>query len=99
GRYSAETRRKEFAENRGAATLGGPEPASAATPHPPLLASLQKPLIFIDSKSPLKPDRGWRQIAGPKLSPSELHCGTVTDGPNGQWEGGQYRRIEARNRH
>ena len=32
---------------------------------------------FIGSKPPLKPDRAWRQIAGPKLSPSQLHCGLV----------------------
>jgi len=50
-----------------------------------------------DFIAPKSPNRGWRQIAGPKLSPSQLHCGTVPDGPNGQWEGGQYRRIEARN--
>jgi len=57
-----------------------------------------KTLDFIGSKPPLKPDRAWRQIAGPKLSPSQLHCATVPDGPNGQWEGGKYRRIEDRNR-
>ena len=32
-----------------------------------------KTLDFIDSKRPLKPDRAWRQIAGPKLSPSQLY--------------------------
>ena len=41
-----------------------------------------------DFIAPKSPNRGWRQIAGPKLSPSQLHCGTVPDGPNGQWEGG-----------
>jgi hypothetical protein len=32
---------------------------------------------FIGSKPPLTPDRAWRQIAGPKLSPSQLHCALV----------------------
>ena len=32
---------------------------------------------FIGPKLLLKPDRAWRQIAGPKLSPSQLHCGFV----------------------
>jgi hypothetical protein len=36
-----------------------------------------KTLDFIESKPPLKPDRAWRQIAGPKLSRSQLHCGLV----------------------
>jgi hypothetical protein len=33
--------------------------------------------VFIGSKPPLKPDRAWRQIAGPKLSPSQLRCSLV----------------------
>ena len=36
-----------------------------------------KTLDFIGSKRSLKPDRAWRQIAGPKLSPTQLHCGLV----------------------
>jgi hypothetical protein len=36
-----------------------------------------KTLDFIDSRQPLKPDRTWRQVTGPKLTPSELHCGLV----------------------
>ena len=31
----------------------------------------------IGSKRPLKPDRAWRQLAGAKLTPSQLHCGLV----------------------
>ena len=45
----------KFAEKRDAATLGGPEPASAATPHQPLLARLQKPLILLGRNG--HPDR------------------------------------------
>jgi hypothetical protein len=38
-----------------------------------------------------KSGRAWRQVAGPKLSPSQFHCATVPDG-------GAYERIEAENR-
>jgi hypothetical protein len=61
----------------------------------PELAS--KTLDFIDAKVPLKPDRAWRVVAGPELSTSAFHCATIPDGPNGAWEGGGHRRIEARN--
>jgi hypothetical protein len=50
------------------------------------------------AKSPLRTDRAWTIVAGPKLSPSQLHCATVPDGPGGSWKGGEYRRIEAKNR-
>jgi hypothetical protein len=29
---------------------------------------------------------------------SQLHCATVQDGPNCEWSGGEYERIEAKNR-
>ena len=32
---------------------------------------------FIGPKLLLKPDRAWRQIAGPKLTASQLYCGLV----------------------
>ena len=41
------------------------------------VSSASKTPDFIDSKPPLKPDRAWRRIAGPKLSPSQLHCALV----------------------
>ena len=41
------------------------------------VSSTSKTPDFIDSKAPLNPDRAWRQIAGPKLSPSQLHCALV----------------------
>jgi hypothetical protein len=40
----------------------------------------------------------WRIIAGPALTPSQMHCATVPDGPDCKWEGGSYERIEAQNR-
>jgi hypothetical protein len=46
---------------------------------------------------PLKPGRAWRIIAG-TLTPSQFHCATVPDGPDCQWKGGEYERIEAKNR-
>jgi hypothetical protein len=45
---------------------------------------------------PVKPRRSWFTVAGPELSPDQLHCATVPDGPD--WEGGPHQRIEAQNR-
>lgn len=53
---------------------------------------------FIDPKTPPKPDRAWHIVAGPELSRSALHCATVPDGKDRQWNGGEYERIEAKNR-
>src|SRR5215831_6105510 len=50
------------------------------------------------TSEPLKRDRPWFVVAGSKVSASVLHCATVPDGPNGQWEDGKYRRIEDRSR-
>ena len=52
----------------------------------------------IGVKTPLKPGRAWRIIAGPELTATQLHCATVPDGLDGMWEGGSYQRIEAANR-
>jgi hypothetical protein len=49
-------------------------------------------------KSGLKPDRTWHIVAGPELTPSQLHCATVPDGPACQWKDGAYERVEAKNR-
>ena len=46
---------------------------------------------------PLKPGRAWRIIAG-TLTPSQFHCATVPDGPDCQWKGGEFQRLEAKNR-
>jgi hypothetical protein len=40
----------------------------------------------------------WRIVAGPELIASRFHCATIADGPNCEWKGGEYQRIEARNR-
>ena len=37
-------------------------------------------------------------VAGPGLDPSAFHCATVPDGLDCQWEGGEYRRLEAKNK-
>jgi hypothetical protein len=39
----------------------------------------------------------WRQVAGPPLSPRSFGAAVIPDGPHG-WEGGEYERIEAKNR-
>jgi hypothetical protein len=46
----------------------------------------------------LESGRGWRQVAGPELSPTAFRLAVVPDGPDCQWADGQYERIEARNR-
>jgi hypothetical protein len=57
---------------------------------------------FIEPKEALKPDRAWRIIAGPALTPLQLHCATLPDGEtvDGKptWGDGSYERIEAQNR-
>jgi hypothetical protein len=49
---------------------------------------------FLD---PQKPDRGWRQIAGPALSPRTFAAATVPDGPGASWEGGNIDRLSGKN--
>ncbi len=49
-------------------------------------------------KTAHKYGRAWHLVAGPKPTDSQFHCATVPDGPDCQWEGGEYRRIESRNR-
>jgi hypothetical protein len=39
-----------------------------------------------------------RIVAGPPLTPNQLHCATVPDGSDYQWKGGEYERLEAKNR-
>lgn len=53
--------------------------------------------LFSASQSP-KPARRWFIVAGPELTPPQLHCATVPDGPGCKWEGGSYEQIEAENR-
>ncbi len=49
-------------------------------------------------KTAHKAGRAWHLVAGPKPTGSQFHCATVPDGPDCQWEGGEYQRIEARNK-
>jgi hypothetical protein len=42
--------------------------------------------------------RRWIQIAGPKLTPNQLHCATVPAGPDCKWQEGAFERIEAKNK-
>jgi hypothetical protein len=66
------------------------------------VAGLQKTpsetIDFIDSKQPLRSGRGWFIVAGPELTPDQLHCATIPDGPNGRWEDGFHQRVEAQNK-
>jgi hypothetical protein len=40
----------------------------------------------------------WHIVAGGPLTPSQMHCATVPDGPDCRWTDGSYERIEASNR-
>jgi hypothetical protein len=43
-------------------------------------------------------DRPWLIVAGPTITANVYHCATVPEGPDCQWRGGEYERIEAKNR-
>jgi hypothetical protein len=49
-------------------------------------------------KTDVAANRPWRIVAGQELTAEQLHCATIADGPNCEWKGGEYQRIEARNR-
>jgi hypothetical protein len=40
----------------------------------------------------------WRVVVGPQITANQYHCATVPDGPDCQWSGGGWHRIEERNR-
>jgi hypothetical protein len=40
----------------------------------------------------------WRQTVGSPLTPNQFHCATIPDGPDSEWQGGEFQRIEAKNR-
>jgi hypothetical protein len=43
----------------------------------PNVSRPSKNVDFIDPKEAPKPDRPWRIVAGPELTPTQLHCATV----------------------
>ena len=49
-------------------------------------------------RKPLQTDRPWHIVAGPELGADQLRAASVPEGAGGRWEGGEYRRIEAKNR-
>ncbi len=49
-------------------------------------------------KTAHKGARPWHLVARPELTTSQFHCATVPDGPDCEWKGGEYERIDARNR-
>jgi hypothetical protein len=70
--------------------------ASAATLPRKTQNHCKKPLRhshFLGRQNP-----SWRQIAGPPLTPDQLRAATVPDGPARLWKGGEFERIEAKNR-
>jgi hypothetical protein len=76
---------------------GRPEPNQAlgALPSSYVAAeSISERPVNTGIETPLKPDRGWRIVTGPPLTPRQLHRDTIPDDPGG-WEGGEYRLLEA----
>jgi hypothetical protein len=65
---------------------------------PSNVVSAPKTSIKPGMKSGVAGDRPWRMVAGPELTPTQLHCATVPDGPDCRWEGGSWQHIEARNK-
>jgi hypothetical protein len=86
-----------FAANVDAATLCRPDLTLASTYHRPTASAPSKP-TKPGIKSGVADNRPWRIVGGPELTASQLHCATVPDGPDCEWKGGEYQRIEARNR-
>ena len=70
----------------------------AATNAPSAVIDPLKTSIKPGVKSGVATDRPWRIVAGQELTAEQLHCATIADGPNCEWKGGEYQRIEARNR-
>jgi hypothetical protein len=64
---------------------------------PDAISPIKKP-VNKGLNRPKASDRAWRSIAGPELTADQLRGATLPDGPNGGWEGGEYRRIELRNK-
>jgi hypothetical protein len=52
----------------------------------------------IDPKAAPAPDRAWRIVAGPERPAVSLRAATVADGFRGRWAGGEFQRVEAKNR-
>jgi hypothetical protein len=62
---------------------------------------LSTPSRIVDSIDPApgpKGARGWHIVAGLELTPDQFRAATVPDGSNCQWKGGDYERIEAKNK-
>ena len=56
-----------------------------------------KPGIKMPVKTERSPD--WRIVAaGAAIAANQYHCATVPDGPDRQWRGGEWLRLDARDR-
>ena len=82
--------RSEFRRDR-AHFLGGRYPSG------PLADICPKSARKMGVYKPPFSGRPWRQVAGPDLGPNFL-AAVVPDGPNCQWKGGEFERLEAQNR-
>jgi hypothetical protein len=62
------------------------------------VANVDAATLCRHAKASVAADRPWRIVAGQELTAEQLHCATIAVGPNCEWKGGEYQRIEARNR-
>lgn len=73
-----------------------------STPDGNPLENPLKPGVKTGLKPRSDPGRPWHRVAGPSLSPRTFAAAVVSDvipdGPDGQWVGGSFERIEAENR-
>ncbi len=75
------------------------EPYGAKADHAPVRSTVSsKSAQSTGIKIAHNDDRPWRLATGPVITATQYHCATVPDGPDCQWTGGEWRRIEARNR-
>ena len=70
--------------------------------HCPIRSKVKKPVNKGPKAAPKRDPRSlsWRVVAGPPegISANAFHCATLPDGPNCQWKGGEFERVEAKNR-
>ena len=99
---------RKFVTGPTARKSGGKRPSSAgswvrtSTPDGNPLENPLKPGVKTGLKPRSDPGRPWHRVAGPSLSPRTFAAAVVSDvipdGPDGQWVGGSFERIEAENR-
>jgi hypothetical protein len=89
--------RSKYAGNRDLFELS----RTNAVPTPALATDSSRSAHSAGIKSAHDRDRPWRLAAGPKsprITANHYHCAIVPDGSDCEWAGGEWRRIDGRNR-